>query len=182
MIPKVIGFSGRAGVGKTTCANALSQALGGSVIICPFSAPIKKVASELGWNGVKDDKGRRLLQLLGTEVGRECIGEDIWVLRWMEHTRLWRVGGCIVIADDVRFSNEAAAIHGLGGCVFEIVAPARELNLGTCKDHRSERGIGYHQIDYQLDTSETRKEDLVQVFGGLIERLWMKGEWPCYRE
>lgn len=179
-IPKVIGFTGRAGVGKTTCAAALSQALKAhidsalAVIVCPFSAPLKRFALDMGWNGVKDDKGRRLLQLLGTEVGRECIHEDIWVSKWLEHTNAWRRAGCLVIADDIRFNNEARAVRDLGGWVFEIVAPAREINLGSLGEHKSEAGISYNLIDYQLDTSGTEVKDLPRVFGEVIEARWLK--------
>lgn len=135
MKPIVIGFAGRAEVGKTTIANALATNLrqrGLSVSVAPFAAPVKRIAREMGWDGAKDAKGRRLLQLLGTECGRECIGPDVWVDLW----RRENIGGpklldaifgqeCnrqhdVYIIDDVRFANEAAMIRELDGPVYEV--------------------------------------------------------------
>ena len=73
----LFGIHGPAGSGKTTMAKGLIGALlnhdDATHTILPFAKPVKDVARNMGWNGEKDEKGRRLLQLLGTECGRECI-------------------------------------------------------------------------------------------------------------
>jgi len=124
MKPIVIGFAGRAEVGKTTIANALATNLrqrGHSVSVAPFAAPVKRIAREMGWNGAKDAKGRRLLQLIGTECGRECVGPDVWVERWRrENVESVLIPHDVLIIDDVRFANEAAMVRELGGPVYEV--------------------------------------------------------------
>ena len=101
-----VGFSGPAGVGKSTFATSVGlslQKLGFSTYDRPFAGPLKLIAKQMGWNGEKDEKGRRLLQLLGTECGRECIGENCWIDMWKERRPDSRE---IYLADDVRFQNE----------------------------------------------------------------------------
>ena len=123
MKPIVIGFAGRAEVGKTTIANALATNLrqrGLSVSVAPFAAPVKRIAKEMGWDEQKDAKGRRLLQLLGTECGRECIGPDVWVDLWRRACIELPTDYDVYIIDDVRFLNEAAMIRELDGPVYEV--------------------------------------------------------------
>ena len=68
---------------------------------------------------------RRLMQELGTEWGRRRMGDDFWVDRWREKAAealAENVAG--VVADDVRFENEAAAVRDLGGRVILVQAAA----------------------------------------------------------
>lgn len=149
-IPEWIGISGPIGSGKSTLAQIINKALYDIdperfVLILPITFKIKEVARSLGWNGEKDEKGRRLLQLLGTEVGRECIGERVWIDNWFnEALKWWRlVGGpskCTVIADDIRFPNEAEYILSLGGSVIKVLPSF----LGYEKyptDHKTEASL-----------------------------------------
>ena len=77
---------------------------------------IKRIANEhFGWDGEKDEKGRRLLQVLGTEAGR-MYNENIWVHKAID----WFNQNCdlanrisirpatytVMIADDIRYPNE----------------------------------------------------------------------------
>jgi len=58
-------------------------------------------------------KNRRLLQSIGTEVGRESIDKDIWIHRvQLECRRLCNNGYMLdfLISDDLRFDNEAMAV------------------------------------------------------------------------
>ena len=136
---RVIGICGAARAGKTTFGDFLYerlQSLNTKPRIRPFAGPVKMIASTMGWNGVKDDKGRRLLQLLGTECGRECIGPDVWVDIWLRNIGVFlnTADHYTIIADDVRFANEAAAIRKLGGTIFRVTRPGCEQS-----GHPSER-------------------------------------------
>lgn len=154
----VLGISGRAGAGKTTFARMVLEEIrfpgdfGGRIL--PFAEPVKDIARQMGWDGKKDAKGRRLLQLLGTECGRECIGPDVWVDAWSDEVDLVRdrvrtnaVDGVVVlVADDVRFPNEARAVRERGGIVIEIERAHglgwwRRLLASLKPTHVSERGI-----------------------------------------
>jgi len=135
----IIAFCGFAGSGKTTAATYAAEEFGGVCI--PFAYPIKQLAvHHFGWDGKKDAKGRRLLQVLGTEAGR-AYDPDIWVHHWRaaveERNR-------VVVVDDLRFDNEACAIRAASRhtLIVEIVRP-RHGDGG----HASERGISRPHID-----------------------------------
>lgn len=73
---------------------------------------------------------RRLLQRLGTEAGRQILGEDVWVNAWKERTTLVDR----VVTTDVRFDNEVTAVRQLGGIIIRVDRPGR----GPVNDHPSE--------------------------------------------
>lgn len=157
---KIVGFIGKAGSGKSTCASQLVRVLQGhgySVAVLPFAAPLKRIAREMGWDGVKDDKGRRLLQLLGTECGRECIDVNIWVDLWVKAVNGLEGVVDVVIADDVRFENEAQAIHSLGGKVIRVTGNhSPEIGLTeTAKIHASENLLPEAVADDTFDNDST---------------------------
>lgn len=76
---------------------------------------------------------RHILQTLGTEWARDCIGQDTWVRCWeaqaSRHNR--------VITDDVRFLNEARAVKANGGQMWKIVRPSATHD----GSHASEGGL-----------------------------------------
>jgi len=90
----VIGITGKAGAGKTYLADQLIQRANNQISlhqwnskwavkmhhkVLHFAEPVKEIAKTcFGWDGKKDERGRRLLQLIGTEVGRG-YNPDIWV-------------------------------------------------------------------------------------------------------
>jgi hypothetical protein len=57
------------------------------------------------------------MQTLGTEWGRQLISPTLWVDAWMAAALTARGA---VIADDVRFADEADAVRALGGIVVLI--------------------------------------------------------------
>ena len=141
-----IALTGPMGSGKTTIATELKRRYGDQAAIMPMAGPLKEFARKMGWDGRKDKRGRRLLQLLGTECGRKCISEDLWVEKWHEEANKW--DGSIVICDDCRFNNEAAVMN----MIFEL-----PMRFDECKSgwdilkkklryklglvHKSEKGI-----------------------------------------
>ena len=148
----IIAIHGTMGSGKSTAAKHLAKKL--HAVVKPFAKPIKDFASILGWNGLKDAKGRRLLQLLGTEVGRECISDNIWIDKWQ--AALDNTGqNCTVICDDLRFQNEYAHLDKLAKempvFLLHIIRPEERVPLlvsifTSKKRHKSEKGI-----DFNLD-------------------------------
>lgn len=143
----IIAFTGYAGAGKSTAANILIEngwARG------KFAAPLKNMLrSLLRDQGASADLIERMIegdlkevrhpmlngrtprhamQTLGTEWGRTCINEDLWVDAAMRN-----ILGPTVF-DDCRFPNEAAAIQSSGGIVVEV----RRQGVGPVNGHVSE--------------------------------------------
>lgn len=142
----IIGFAGRAGAGKTTAALHLVEHHGFERV--RFAGPLKAMMRALGCTEEEVDGAlkeapcallggrtpRQAMQWLGTEWGRDLIAPDLWTRAW-EHAV---AGKPRVVADDVRFPNEAATIRRLGGRVIRIVAAGEAPCAGL--GHISERG------------------------------------------
>lgn len=108
---KIILISGKAENGKTTFANILSDLLlnrGNKVVITRYAYYLKDLATRYcGWNGEKDEKGRRLLQQLGTDVIRLKLNKpNFHVGRICEDIEICEEYVDYVIIDDTRFENE----------------------------------------------------------------------------
>ncbi len=88
---------------------------------------------------------RQLLQLLGTECGREIIHPNIWVnTTFRNHTDTTRW-----IITDVRFENEVKAIREHSGILIRV-------NRDTDKEdkHQSETGLDhYDKWDYVIENN-----------------------------
>jgi len=80
---------------------------------------------------------RYVQQTLGTEWGRNLIGQDLWVKAMQGQVERHREQGISVAIDDVRFFNEAQMIKSLGGQVWKIMRPG----LIPPRDHASEGSL-----------------------------------------
>jgi len=154
----IIGFCGKAGVGKGEASRIIVDMDPNiPVKVFPLAAELKRIASqEFGWGGEKDEKGRKLLQTLGTECGRMYGGESFWVNKWESKVRSWldehansnRDEYPIVICDDVRFDNEAQRIIDLDGTIVHLTG--RAYDMGENSGHVSEKGINPDLITYTI--------------------------------
>lgn len=134
MKQSIIGICGAEGAGKSTVAGILRRA---GYAVHPFAAPLKSMLRALGvpkenLYGTPEEKeeplpllcglsARKAMQFLGTEWGRQCIGPEIWVNAWEESIPMHSVR---VVADDVRFENEAELIRQLGGTIVRVDRPS----------------------------------------------------------
>lgn len=145
----LIGIVGLAGSGKSSLAAALARRGWTRVA---FADELKRIAREqFGWDGVKDERGRRLLQVLGTEAGR-AYRPDIWVERLFasriatgepdESGRsvdyMLAQRGARVVIDDCRFPNEVEAIRARGGRIV-LVTRTAALPHALHSAHESEQ-------------------------------------------
>lgn len=147
-LTKTIGFTGLAGSGKTYAATWFRFRTGkGS--IWSFAGKIKTIAKSMGWDGVKDDRGRKLLQQIGS-AGRAY---DPWT--WVQKMPIDQP----IIIDDVRFTNEAEAIRDVGGIVVRIIRPGL-----TPMNHESETEQQYIFADYTLINDEDLEEELEVLY------------------
>ena len=77
---------------------------------------------------------RRALQTLGTEWGRDMIGQDIWLdvmVRWAYESNTKRV-----VVDDLRMQNEYDFFKKRGGLIIQIERPSIEST--SSDQHKSE--------------------------------------------
>ena len=130
-------LSGKAGVGKTTSAQILKDIYskrGLNVENFSFAAGVKAEARRMGWNGEKDEKGRKFLQEIG-KVARE-YDKDCWAKITFDGLIMNSndYPFDVVIIDDYRFPNEGNFVRNSPLYhVFEVrvFAPNREMLKGT---------------------------------------------------
>lgn len=125
---------------------------------------LARTVKELGWDYLKDhsDDVRHLLQRMGTEVGREMFGADVWVNKAMEILN----EETNVVFSDVRYHNEADAILRAGGRLWRVTRPG----LGPVNDHSSDAAMdSYPASSFDLTiVNDSTKEEL---FSALEETL-----------
>lgn len=74
----------------------------------------------------KNPEVRRLLQVLGTEVGRDMIDPDVWVRMAEKKIREHWANGKSVVITAMRFPNEIAMLKRLGGLSVWVERPDSE--------------------------------------------------------
>ena len=147
--PRLIGFCGPAGCGKTFAATHLAASFGYSRV--RFAGPLKAMCKALGMTDAEIDgpakeqscdllggrTPRWAMQTLGTEWGRDLIDPDLWVRAWERQALSFLDAGDPVVVDDVRFANEAAAIWQRGGVLIRLDRAGAGRSAG--EGHASER-------------------------------------------
>lgn len=94
---------------------------------------------------------RRLLQMLGTDVGRELYGKDFWLdLCFSEVVRELRHEHDVVVTG-IRYHNELKRIEALGGKSVWVSRPGR----APVNSHSSDNTLGMDDFDYIFDNNGT---------------------------
>ncbi|THK38087.1 deoxynucleotide monophosphate kinase [Ensifer sp. MPMI2T] len=144
--PRLVALTGAAGSGKSTATRFLVERHGYTLV--KFAGPLKDMCRAVGLSEDEIEGGakekptmllcgkspRQFMQHLGTEFGRNLIGEYFWVNIWAQ--RAAQHGR--VVVDDCRFPNEAQAVRELGGVIIKL-----EGRGGIAGQHASEAGCGY---------------------------------------
>lgn len=166
-----VGITGLIGTGKTLAADSL---LNKGFVKVKMADPLKTMLRSVGLTedeieGSMKEKPSPLLcnvtpryamQTLGTEWGRQCIGEDVWVNMWAAQAREFLNMSIGVVADDVRFANEARIIREMGGCVVRLVRDGVERT-----GHLSE------EMDFEVDytiLNDGSSEELVWRLSNIV--------------
>jgi len=171
----IIALSGYGGAGKDSVADVLVEQHGyvryawadtlrlAAAALNPIVHVGKKgkahryndVVASVGYNVAKFKfpEVRVLLQRLGTEVGRELIGDNVWVDATLN--RIKRDGnenGNIVLTD-TRFPNEAEAVNcmNIGGRWDSYVVRVNRPGVGPAGDHPSETSLDDYPFDFYID-------------------------------
>lgn len=216
----IVGLVGFIGSGKGTAGDILKD-IGFTPV--SFAKGVKDVASEMfgwprhllegdtqhsrEWREVEDKfwskefgysiNPRKVLQLIGTEVGRHVFHEDFWVIKLKKFIESSPDQNYVIT--DVRFGNEMKYISENGGILIEVrrgVQPhwypvASEANKGnnaanefmkTTDVHESEwRWIG-GPIDHTIenngsleDLKNKLEECLIASYGNATIREYKQG-------
>ena len=163
--PQIIAlYSPAPQAGKSTLAGFLEEA---GYRRTPFAEPIKRIVGSLLHSTGCDEREanerlngnrkedpvaafnnlstRDVMQLFGTEFGRDMINPDLWVLIMRQRIRNAREYGIKLVIDDLRFPNEYDMLQSEGAMLVKIASP-RMLDTS---EHRSDgalegKGYGWH--------------------------------------
>lgn len=186
LVPRVraIGLSGYARAGKDTVAKILVEDYG--YVQSSFAAKLKDAVLTLDpyipvgnqpwrlsqlvtqpsdWEHVKGDypESRRLLQVMGTEVGRNLLGDNIWVDLAMDSLP----DGSKAVFSDARFMNEAAAIEAAGGQMWRI----SRRGYGPINGHISEVALDEYMFDVYINNNgspEKLRTSIARLMSGVL--------------
>lgn len=176
---KVITVSGRAEAGKDFFAKILKEKLekkGKKVLIVHYADYLKFIAKEyFGWDGVKDEKGRTLLQELGTNRIRERI-PDFWVtIVFLLMVALEKDFDYFIIPD-CRFPNEIEFIKDkiMVKSNFITVKVYRLHHENSLtpeqRSHPSETALDDYYFDYHL-YAQSGEEDMSYEVETFIRKM-----------
>ena len=114
---------------------------------------VRDYVDKFGWEGAKSNPAiRQSLQILGTEAGRDVLGENIWI-----QTLFTKPHSARLVISDVRYFNEASAIKERGGYVIRINRPG----IAATNSHISEK-LDF-ESDYEIMNDRTPKETYISI-------------------
>ena len=144
-----------------------------SVLIIHYADLLKFICKTyFGWNGQKDEYGRTLLQLVGTDCVRERR-PNFWVDFVLALFDLFPKIWDYAIIPDVRFPNEIYNIEDEGYylCHVHIERPGYDNNLSDeQKKHPSETALDRVKPNYTINNNGSLQDlrDSVQTFANLV--------------
>lgn len=198
MAGRLIGLGGYAGVGKDAVANILENehgftnvgaySLGVHECLLTLNPHVKVAGDDYVryaelWieysdpgRGFEDPYAefkkvgevRHLMQIMGTEVGRNMIGENVWVaMKWTRDIGPVLLGGGDVVLTGVRYQNEIDLIREVShraptatGHAWWVYRPG----FGPINAHTSDNALDDRDFDSVIFNDGTL-EDLVRIVG-----------------
>lgn len=185
-LPKIVAFSGFATSGKDTAAQVLIKEYGYTrlsfadkireslLILNPIVQTdnrghvfrLREVVEEEGWDEAKKTlEIRRLLQVMGTEVGRDTYDQDFWadLVSSQIYENLYKPDCKGYVITDVRYENEVSVIASFRPYSFliKILRP----DTGPVNSHSSDKGLPNHLFDTVIMNDGTIPElhaDIIQ--------------------
>ena len=178
---KVICISGHAQHGKDTTAQMMRKALWGfgqRVLIIHNADLLKFMCKQLfSWNGEKDERGRTLLQYVGTDVVRNKK-PGFWACFIADVLELFNTDWDYVLIPDCRFPNEIDLLKSRGFDVIHVKVTRDDFDNGLTeeqKNHPSETALDSKVPDITISNSGTLV-DLTREVLKFIIPLYETGE------
>jgi hypothetical protein len=130
------------------------------ILDCELGMPftLDLALTRYGAEKTKEDypEYRRLLQVMGTEVGRDMFGDNFWVDQALREVQ----DDDLAVFTDCRFPNEAQAIKDRGGVVWRVERPG----FGPVNGHASETSLDDWDFDGIIQNNGTL-DDLTYKVG-----------------
>lgn len=173
---KIITISAKSQHGKNLTASILKEKLeqqSKKVLIVHYADYLKFICKEyFGWNGVKDEKGRSLLQKIGTDKIRK-IDPDFHVSIVAKLINVFANDFDYFLIPDTRFVNE---LEYLKNNKFNVISlHVERLNFENNltpeqKLHPSEIALDNYKFDYYIKVESGREilEAEVDKFSQLL--------------
>lgn len=163
--PTVILLSAKSGHGKDFTANIFKEqleAIGQRVLITHYADLLKYICTTFfEWDGKKDEKGRTLLQYVGTDIIRKQK-PDYWVSFLNDILDMFTNSWDYILIPDTRFPNEVKFLKQndkLNVISVRINRPCYETPLTEeQQNHISETALDNHKFDYYI--CNTTKEEV----------------------
>lgn len=158
---KIIALYGPQKSGKSEAAKAI--ALRPGWIRLSFADPLYDMLSTLlntdsrlldkseTAEGLCGKTVRHALQSLGTNWGREMIGQTIWIDAMKRNLESWGDFGYNVVIDDLRFANEYTMLRKLGATILRVNRAG--LDTSTVNSHSSEVDWMFFRPDRVVENS-----------------------------
>lgn len=181
---KIICISGKARHGKDITATFLSEALetrGYKVLVTHYADLLKYICKTFfDWDGKKDEYGRDLLQIVGTDVIRKK-DPDFWVKFIRDILQFFPDRWDYVIIPDCRFPNEIDVIKKTFSDAIHIrvIRPDFESPLTPEQQaHISETALDDVMPDHFIHNTGTLEDHYKRmnlVADGIVKGLWAIG-------
>lgn len=183
---KVIIISGKSGAGKDMLAHFLKEELeakGKKVLTIHYGDAVKWVLRDyFNWDGQKDEKGRTLLQHIGTDVVRTKY-PNFWTEVVAQLISAFENEFDVALIPDARFENEVEIVMNMLPQSVCVRIERKNADGSDWKNpaftpeqlaHPSETSLDHYSFDYVVHNDEGLKE-LKESAQTLLEDL-EKGE------
>lgn len=176
----IITLSGKAESGKDFCAKIMKEYLEGGgfkPIIIHQADYLKYICKTyFGWDGEKDEKGRQLLQYVGTDLVRAKY-PNYWVDATLNAILILKETYDFFLIPDTRFPNEITLMREHYMLASVLVVRPNHVNKLTPKQrlHASETALDNFQFDYTIVGEEGYEgvlQPTVNVVGDIINRMF----------
>lgn len=176
----LVGLTGPAGIGKNVVSGLLYEVFGFQTFavadnvreallafdpMLSSDVSLAQLVNKVGWDEAKRHRVhgpevKRLMDALGSDVGRAFFGENVWT-RLLEED-IAHKGGVTpkrpAVIDDLHFDHEAQWVHARGGMVWQIVNPTPERRLVTTIEPPINSDLVDHVIVMTGDSKDLVKQ------------------------